>query len=185
MKVGICSDIHENFNNLELVLKRMKEESVDKIICLGDYCCPLIIKKLAEFEIPSIGILGNNDHEIAKFMKISLSEKSKFEFIDETFYELLIDGKSFFVTHYPKIAELAFKSKEYDVVCYGHDHVALIDDEENDDTSQLLINPGEVAGHKTGKVSFAIYDTEKNYADIIYIDNNKTVITNKSSLDQH
>ena len=37
MKIGIISDIHGNIDALNAVLKEMKKENIDKIICLGDF----------------------------------------------------------------------------------------------------------------------------------------------------
>lgn len=185
MKIAICSDIHENFNNLKVVLEEIKAQKADQIICLGDYCCPLIAKMFADFNIPSYGIWGNNDADKVRITKIALAKNSNLKVGDETFDELTFDEKKFFISHYPKLADIAFKSKEYDVICYGHDHDAFINnnkDKNRKNNSRIIINPGEVAGHKTGKVSFAIYDTKTNFANIIYIDKEKTVITSQNKL---
>lgn len=36
MKIGIVSDIHGNIEALNAVFKKLKEENINKIICLGD-----------------------------------------------------------------------------------------------------------------------------------------------------
>lgn len=36
MKIGIISDIHGNIDALNSVLKKLEEEKVDRIICIGD-----------------------------------------------------------------------------------------------------------------------------------------------------
>ena len=36
MKIGVISDIHGNINEMEAVLKELKNKNIDKIICLGD-----------------------------------------------------------------------------------------------------------------------------------------------------
>ena len=36
MKIGIISDIHGNIDALEIVLKKLEDNKVEKIICLGD-----------------------------------------------------------------------------------------------------------------------------------------------------
>ncbi len=37
MKIGVISDIHGNIEALDAVLKEIKRENIDKIICLGDF----------------------------------------------------------------------------------------------------------------------------------------------------
>lgn len=37
MKIGVISDIHGNIDALEAVLKEIKQENVDMVICLGDF----------------------------------------------------------------------------------------------------------------------------------------------------
>lgn len=37
MKIGVISDIHGNIDALDAVLKEIKKENIDKIICLGDF----------------------------------------------------------------------------------------------------------------------------------------------------
>ena len=36
MKIGVISDIHGNIDALNVVLKELEKEKVEKIICLGD-----------------------------------------------------------------------------------------------------------------------------------------------------
>lgn len=36
MKIGVISDIHGNIEALNIVLKELEKEKVEKIICLGD-----------------------------------------------------------------------------------------------------------------------------------------------------
>ncbi len=37
VKIGIISDIHGNIDALNAVLKELKKENIDRIICLGDF----------------------------------------------------------------------------------------------------------------------------------------------------
>lgn len=64
------------------------------------------------------------------------------------------------------LAKPMAKSGEFDVVFYGHNHIKNKDRINN----CLVVNPGEVSGHKNSQTSFVIYDTEKNDADIIDVE---------------
>lgn len=167
MKLAIISDIHDNFHNLVLVLKKIKEnQDIEKIIFLGDFINNGIAKILAGSDIPVHAIWGNNDGDKSALTKTSLSPQSNMTIADNVYDFLEIDNRKIFITHYPDLAKPMAKSGEFDAVFYGHNHI------KNKDRigDCLVINPGEVSGHKNSQISFAIYDTEKNDADIIDVE---------------
>ena len=74
MRIGIFSDTHANIEALTAVLGAFKQESVDKLVCLGDTvgygaspneCCDLV-REAAAFTI-----LGNHDAAVAGRMDYS------------------------------------------------------------------------------------------------------------------
>src|SRR5499427_3878138 len=74
MRVGIFSDTHSNLEALSAVLGALKNEGVDKYVCLGDTvgygaspneCCDLV-RGIAAFTI-----LGNHDAAVAGRMDYS------------------------------------------------------------------------------------------------------------------
>jgi len=87
--------------------------------------------------------------------------------IADNVYDFLeIENRKIFITHYPDLAKPMAKSGEFDAVFYGHNHIKNKDRVGN----CLVVNPGEVSGHKNSQISFAIYDTEKNDADIVDVE---------------
>jgi len=173
MKIAIISDIHENFHNLVLFLKQVKDYDVQKIIFLGDFMNNGIAKTLASSDIPVISIWGNNDGDKVAITKTSLSEKSNLAVGFDTFDFLEIDNRKIFITHYPLLAKPMAKSGDFDAVFYGHDHKKNIDKINN----CIIVNPGEISAHKTGNASFALYNTENNEAEIIEI---KEIVSTKT-----
>ncbi len=176
MKIAVISDIHENFHNLILALKEIKSLKCEKILFLGDYMNNGIAKVLAASEIPVFAIWGNNDGDKVAITKTALTQGSNLEVGFETWDFLEIDGRKIFLTHYPMLAKPMAKSGEYDAVFYGHNH------EKNIDASGkcIIVNPGEISAHKTGKATFAVYDTKTNKAEIITIKDSITTITDDS-----
>ena len=65
------------------------------------------------------------------------------------------------------------RSGDFDVIFYGHDHIYNI--EKIGDC--LVVNPGEISAHKTGKATFAIYVTKTNEVEIIILKNSINVKT--------
>jgi hypothetical protein len=164
MKIAIISDIHDNFYNLILVLKKIKEDKdINKIIFLGDFINNGIAKILAGLDIPVHAVWGNNDGDKSTLTRTSLGSQSNMTIADNVYDFLEIDNRKIFITHYPDLAKPMAKSGEFDAIFYGHNHIK--NKERIGDC--LVVNPGEVSGHKNSQISFAIYDTEKNDADII------------------
>ena len=152
MKVALCSDIHDNIWALERALPLMRQ--AEALICCGDFCAPFTLAQLAEgFRGPIHVVWGNNDgdkwlltKQAARFAQVVLyGELAEFE----------LGGLRVGVNHYPQIAQGLARSGKYDLVCYGHDHLAH---------SELvggcrLLNPGELMG-RLGPCRFALLDTQ-------------------------
>ncbi len=175
MKIAIISDIHENFHNLLLALKKIKELEAEKIICLGDLMNNGIAKVLSASEIPVFTIWGNNDGDKVAITKTSLTKNSNMKVSFETFDFMEIDNRKIFLTHYPVLAKPMAKSGDFDAVFYGHDHKQNIDKVGD----CIVVNPGELSAHKTKTSKFAMYDTKDNSAEIIELDNSLSVKTDE------
>jgi putative phosphoesterase len=170
MKIAIISDIHENYHNLVLFIREIeKSKDIEQIICLGDFVNGGIVKILANLSIPTFAIWGNNTGSKVEIMKTVLDKKNNLTITsDENFDFLTLAGRNFFLTHYPSLAEPMAKSGDFDAVFYGHDHVCNIEKIKN----CLIVNPGEISSHKTGRATFALYDTKTNSAEIITLKGN-------------
>ncbi len=167
MKVAIISDVHDNAHNLVLALEKINSyKDIEKIIFLGDFAGAAISGLLCSSPIPVFAIWGNNDGDKCLITKFSCKQGSSLELGFETYDKLEIDGRKLFLTHYPFLARSMCKSGEFDAVFYGHNH--LKNKEKVGDC--LLLNPGEIGAYKTGKATFAIYDTKTNDAQIIEVE---------------
>jgi len=161
MRLAILSDIHDNVWKLAAALDRVR--GADAMICCGDLCSPFIVHQLGRgCPAPIHVIFGNNDGDLfritanaARYPQIRIhGEILRGEF----------GGKRIAANHYDNIARAIAASGNYDVVCYGHNHVY--------DVSRigrtLAINPGSIMGAtfaadgtRTDVPStFVIYDTE-------------------------
>lgn len=176
MKIAVIADIHDNFHNLVSALKIIEQKQIKQIIFLGDFINNGIAKVLANSPIPVFAVWGNNDGDKAVLMKTSLEPESNLT-ISENVYDFLeFDNKKIFATHYPDIAKPMAKSGDYDVVFYGHNHLKNLDKV----GKCIVCNPGELSGHKTGQIGFAIYDTKNNKIDFIEINDSVVVKTKEA-----
>ena len=162
MQIAILSDIHDNVWKLAATLKHT--EDADALICCGDLCSPFVIDELAVGFSRDIHIVfGNNDADL--FRITSKIQHFPHVHLHGELFTATFDGKKFAVNHFDYIARPLAKSKEYDVVCFGHNHIFEMT--RQDET--WLLNPGSILGAEfvTGTrrdtaSSFLLYDTQAN-----------------------
>jgi len=158
MKIAILSDIHDNIWVLERVLDEI--DTADLLIFCGDFCAPFSLAMVAErFSGPIHCVAGNNDGD--QLLLARVANQAGNVTLHGQFAELELAGRRVFVSHYPPIAEGIAACGKYDLVCYGHDHIAA--NRRLGET--LLLNPGEVMG-RFDRSTYAIYDTQNHHAEL-------------------
>lgn len=158
MRVAIISDIHDNIWSLERVLARLVD--CDQLCCLGDLCSPFTLAAIgAGFHGQVHTVWGNNDGD--KLLLTRVAEKAGNIRLHGFLARLQLDSREVILTHYPEVALPLAASRQYDLVCYGHDHKRIAEKQGN----TWLVNPGEVMG-RFGVVSWAVYDTRADSAEI-------------------
>ena len=171
MKYAIISDSHDHFYNLERAVEIIKDHGIGTVFHLGDFCAPGFFRAMAAHEdIHWVCVWGNVDADKAKIL-LELGDKSNLEFTEYNFREYDADGAKIFLTHFPKLGELAAKSGEYKAVFYGDDHRKHSEALAN---GTLLANPGELSGFATGQPSLAIWDSVTNALEIVDLPDFKT-----------
>jgi len=163
MKIAIMSDSHDAWENLEKAILKANGMDSRHLLFAGDFISPPGLKYLSEFKGKTVFVWGNNDGEIAGLTR-QIDIKENIELAGDI-YEGEIDGIRVFMNHYPRISELAAELGKFDLCIHGHTHDCRL--ETVGETT--LVNPGEIQGFKTGKPSFAIYDTSTKQVERIDI----------------
>ena len=161
MKIGIISDTHDQIDNIKKAVKIFNKEKIDLVYHLGDWCSPFTLHLFKDLRCSLKGIFGNNDADIYKMIKY---KPGNIEFFDK-FYVDTINGKSICLFHGDpaEIVERLYESKKYDMLLTGHDHAAIVRNNEK----TININPGNLIGKfseetkEWTKPSVAIYDFNK------------------------
>lgn len=165
MKIAVLSDIHDNIHNIKLVLEDIKNRNIEKIIFLGDSNSPFIVEGMCQLQIPIIYIWGNNEGDEVRITQLIMNSHKDSIIASECFLSIEINNKKLFLTHFPELATIAFKSKEFDCIMFGHNHQRSIEKEGN----RLLFNPGSIFANKE-ECSYAIYDTKSHEVEHIIIE---------------
>jgi predicted phosphodiesterase len=121
--------------------------------------------QLAEgFSGPIHVVWGNNDGD--KWLRTEQAARFGQVALHGELADLDLGGLHVAMTHYPQIARGLVAAGHYDLVCYGHDHVAC---DERVGPCRLL-NPGELMGRLEAS-TFVILDVESGVVIRIEVEN--------------
>ena len=153
MTVGVCSDIHDNLDNLATALAHLRERAA-VLLCAGDLCAPFSLAALADgFHGPIHVVFGNNDGD--QFLLTRVAAQHEHLTIHGHLAQLELAGRKIAMHHYPDVAERLAQSGQYDAVFSGHDHLKY----QPRVGACLWANPGEIMG-RHGEPSVGVYETE-------------------------
>ncbi|MFZ2331299.1 MAG: metallophosphoesterase [Atribacterota bacterium] len=150
MKIGIMSDSHDNLVKIRRAVEIFNKEKISLLFHAGDFVSPFTAREIENIHCPLIGVFGNNDGD----RLFLLEQFQKIGSIYPEPYKTEIDGKKIIMFHKDDVISDLARSKQYDLIIYGHTH--KIDYYKEDKTT--VINPGECGGWLTGKSTVAIFD---------------------------
>lgn len=163
MNIAIMSDSHENWQKLTQAIDIANKEGCTHLLFAGDLIAPPGIAIFEKFNGSIHFVWGNNEAErVGITRKMDASQKITLE---GDIFEGELHGLKFFMNHYPRIAELAAKSGEFDVCIHGHTY----EYREEKIGDALLLNPGEIQGYLTGQSSFMILNCKTKQAQRINV----------------
>lgn len=160
MKIAIISDTHDNVPNLEKALVWMKKNKIEQIIHCGDLCAPSILKEVLapKFSGRIHMVFGNvEDRDLLPEVAAKFNNVKHYGDVGT----MTLGGKKFAFVHYPDKAKKLARTGKYDLVFYGHTHIAW----EEKVGKTRLVNPGTLAG-LFAKATFAVYDTNTDKLEL-------------------
>jgi putative phosphoesterase len=162
MIIAILSDSHDNIWKLDKAMPHLAK--ADAVIHCGDLVAPFMIVRMIKGTAgkPVHIVWGNNDGDKGLITEVA-SQAENFTLHGDLAH-LELGGIKIAVNHYPKVARAFAEAGSYDVVCYGHDHIA----NEEWIGNTLLLNPGELMGLE-GRSTIALLETATrsvNFVDI-------------------
>ncbi len=163
MLIGVMSDTHDDIAQTKKAVAKFNQKNVEQVLHAGDFISPFMIEPLKELKAPLTGVFGNNDGD-----RVLLERKSGMLAsmkITGTFARIDLGGMRIGLLHGNDRAllETLLACGSLDLLVYGHTHRPEIRKEEG----LLIVNPGEVYGHVTGRSTVALVDTVQRSAEIV------------------
>jgi hypothetical protein len=165
MRIAVLSDIHDNVWKLDAALAAVA--SADAMICCGDLCSPFIVHQLGRgFAGPIHIVFGNNDGD--RFRIAANARQHPHIHLHGEWFRGEFDGRKVAAHHFDNVARAVAASGEFDLLCFGHNHVREIARVGR----TLAVNPGAIMGAafaadgmRTDLESmYAVYDTASGEA---------------------
>jgi len=158
MRLGIVSDSHDHATNTLAGIEMLRSLDVERVLHCGDICSANIVKLFADW--PTDFVFGNCDHLQTE---LAAAITAAGQTCHGMFGDLEIAGKRIALLHshdHRKFREVTTNG-EWDLVCYGHTHVAR--QEHVGDT--LVLNPGAL--YRANPHSIAIVELPQLAATIV------------------
>ena len=146
MKICIVSDSHDRAQMLANAVQAAKDEGAEAVVHCGDVIGAQTLVPLIEIGLPVHVIHGNNLGDAMALWKLCKRSEGLINYYGAD-VNIELGGQKIFATHYPHYAKGIACLGEFDIVCCGHSHQALIEKQKTINSGECwLINPGSVAG---------------------------------------
>ncbi|MBD3238555.1 MAG: YfcE family phosphodiesterase [Candidatus Moranbacteria bacterium] len=169
MLLGIVSDTHSVWENIDKAITKMQQLQVGRIYHCGDWTEPEVMQKFAQTGIAIRGVMGNCD---LNYLDYQIRGKTDVKISDRLLEDRQQNKKiAVYHGHDQNFLQKIIDSGRYDLVFCGHTHWAQI--EQHNQT--IVINPGSVMGYygrpvrKKIQPSVAVYNLNNNQGKIIKI----------------
>ncbi len=146
MKICILSDSHDHREPLAAAVAEAKDMGAQAVLHCGDLIAPSTLHVITKYELPVHLIHGNNTGDLFYLSNWAQQPKNRLQYYGQD-GSLEMAERRIFLVHYPHYAKAMALTGDYDLVCNGHEHRAVIESIRNIKGSETLrIDPGTVAG---------------------------------------
>jgi uncharacterized protein len=158
MRVGVISDTHGQVEFTRPAVRMFESLDVQRVFHCGDIGSPEIVELFAQW--PTDFVFGNcdTDHKRMRAVIQRAGQTCHDEFGDFRVEDVRI---ALLHSHERRRFAACVGSGRYQVVCYGHTHVAAIEDR----GETLLVNPGAV--YRANPHSVAVLELPERKAEVV------------------
>lgn len=158
MRLAVISDTHGHVELTRPAVRMLERLEVDRVLHCGDIGSPAVVELFAPW--PTDFVFGNCDWD-RQLLASAIEATGKT--CHGAFGKLEIDGRQIALLHSDdrrKFQEVVH-SGAWNLVCYGHTHVAAIDQH----GPTLVLNPGAI--HRANPPSLAVVELPSLTATIV------------------
>src|SRR5262249_52022704 len=135
MRIAVVSDTHGHVSHTSAAVRQIRQEHVDAVLHCGDIGSAAVVGLFAEW--PAHFVFGNVDDD---YGTLPAAIRSAGQTCHNRFGSIQLDGIDIALLHSDDrdLFEETIESGRYDLVCYGHTHIA----EQHRVKKTLVLNPG-------------------------------------------
>lgn len=160
MKVCIVSDSHDRGPMLAAAVVEAIHLGAEAVIHCGDVIGANTLKSSVRLGLPMHVVHGNNLGDPVVIARMACNSDGVLHYHGQD-ARLNLGGRKIFVTHYPEYGHAFACTGEWDVVCCGHSHEAVVGKQGNIKGGETwLVNPGTVAGLGASAATWILGDLE-------------------------
>lgn len=146
MKICIVSDSHDHREPLAAAVAEAKTLGAEAVLHCGDLVAPSTLHAIVDIGLPIHLIHGNNSGDLFNLSRFAAANEGRVIYHGQD-AALELAQRRIFMVHYPHYAKAMALTGDYDLVCNGHEHRAVIERIRNIRGGETLrIDPGTVAG---------------------------------------
>jgi putative phosphoesterase len=149
MKIGVVSDTHGHLGSTTAAVGLLQQEDISVVLHCGDLGSPDVVPLFAPW--PTHFVFGNVDYDAAELIQ---AIEDCGQTCHTEFGSLELAGRQIAWLHSDNrdLFEKTIRSGDWDLVCYGHTHVA----EQHRVGRTLVLNPGAL--YRANPRTIAIVD---------------------------
>ena len=160
MKICIVSDSHDHREHLAAAVAEAKGLGARTVLHCGDLVAPSTLHAIISLGLPVHMVHGNNTGDLFHLAKLANKPENHVHYYGQD-GSFVLAGKRIFIVHYPHYAKAMALTGDYDLVCNGHEHRAVMERIKTITGGETLrIDPGTVGG-VSAPATYVIGDLEK------------------------
>ncbi len=160
MKICIVSDSHDHREGLAAAVAKAKSQGAQAVIHCGDLVAPSTLRAVIPHGLPVHLIHGNNQGDLYHLSQLAHKPENRLHYYGQD-GSFTLAGKRIFIVHYPHYAKAMALTGDYDLVCNGHEHKAVIERITNIKGGETLrVDPGTIGG-VSAPATYVFGDLEK------------------------
>jgi len=146
MKICIVSDSHDHRERLAAAVIDAKALGAEAVIHCGDLVAPSTLHAIQPLGLPIHLVHGNNTGDLYHLCRLAAKPDSHVHYYGQD-GSFTLAGRRIFLVHYPHYAKAMALTGDYDLVCNGHEHKAVVETVRHIKGGDTLrIDPGTVGG---------------------------------------